>query len=58
MTLLKNDQNVLPFSKEKTKRIAVIGKLGNQGNIGDHGSSRVSPKYVVTPLEGIKNCSK
>ncbi|MBB6285340.1 beta-glucosidase [Geobacillus subterraneus] len=54
MTLLKNDQNVLPFSKEKTKRIAVIGKLGNQENIGDHGSSRVFPKYVVTPLEGIK----
>ncbi|MES0857015.1 glycoside hydrolase family 3 C-terminal domain-containing protein [Geobacillus sp. G4] len=54
MTLLKNDQNVLPFSKEKTKRIAVIGKLGNQENIGDHGSSRVFPEYVVTPLEGIK----
>lgn len=55
MTLMKNDNYVLPFSKEKTKRIAVIGNLGKQGNIGDHGSSRVFPPYIVTPLEGIKN---
>ncbi|MEC5271724.1 beta-glucosidase [Caldifermentibacillus hisashii] len=54
MTLMKNDNNVLPFSKSETKRIAVIGDLGNKGNIGDHGSSRVLPPYIVTPLEGIK----
>src|SRR5699024_5895880 len=38
----------------KVKRIAVIGKLGNAENTGDHGSSRVYSEYVVTPLEGIK----
>lgn len=54
MTLMQNDHHVLPFSKETSKRIAVIGKLGNQENIGDHGSSRVFPDYIVTPLEGIK----
>ncbi|SDF74027.1 beta-glucosidase [Fontibacillus panacisegetis] len=54
MTLIKNDHEVLPFSKTDTKRIAVIGELGNKGNIGDYGSSRVFPPYVVTPLEGIK----
>lgn len=54
MTLIKNNQQVLPFSKTATKRIAVIGELGNKGNIGDYGSSRVFPPYVVTPLEGIK----
>lgn len=54
MTLLKNDRQILPFSKTTTKRIAVIGELGNKGNIGDYGSSRVFPPYVVTPLEGIK----
>lgn len=54
MTLIKNEHRVLPFSKTKTKRIAVIGELGNKGNIGDHGSSRVFPPYVVTPLEGIE----
>ncbi|MNZ21455.1 Thermostable beta-glucosidase B [compost metagenome] len=54
MTLIKNDHEVLPFSKTDTKRVAVIGELGNKGNIGDYGSSRVFPPYVVTPLEGIK----
>ncbi len=54
MTLLKNDQKVLPLSKADTKRIAVIGRLGNQENTGDHGSSRVYPEYVVTPLQGIQ----
>jgi beta-glucosidase len=33
----------------------VTGKLANQENIGDHGSSRVRPAYVVTPLEGLNN---
>lgn len=54
MTLIKNDNQVLPLSKTETKRIAIIGELGNQDNIGDHGSSRVLPPYIVTPLEGIK----
>ncbi|MGG0824810.1 glycoside hydrolase family 3 C-terminal domain-containing protein [Paenibacillus turicensis] len=54
MTLIKNEGNVLPFSKTATKRIAVIGELGNIGNIGDHGSSRVFPPYVVTALEGLQ----
>nr|WP_239584502.1 glycoside hydrolase family 3 C-terminal domain-containing protein [Aquibacillus albus] len=53
ITLMKNDDQVLPFSKD-TNRIAVIGKLGDKDNTGDHGSSRVFPPYVVTPLEGLK----
>jgi beta-glucosidase len=53
MTLIKNDNKVLPFSKEKTKTVAVLGTLGNVENIGDHGSSRVFPPYVVTPVAGI-----
>jgi beta-glucosidase len=52
ITLLKNDQ-VLPFNRDAVKTIAVIGKLGEKPNIGDYGSSRVYPKYVVTPVEGI-----
>ncbi len=51
ITLIKNDK-ILPLDKS-IERIAVIGKLGNKGNIGDYGSSRVYPAYVVTPLEGI-----
>jgi beta-glucosidase len=53
ITLIQNNGNVLPFSKTASKKIAVIGKLGNNENIGDHGSSRVYPPYVVTPLAGI-----
>jgi beta-glucosidase len=52
LTLLKNDNNTLPFPGN-IKKLAVIGKLGNQDNIGDHGSSRVFPEYIVTPCEGI-----
>ncbi|HIT89246.1 MAG TPA: glycoside hydrolase family 3 C-terminal domain-containing protein [Candidatus Merdenecus merdavium] len=53
MVLLKNDQNILPFSKEKVDKIAVLGVLGDTENIGDHGSSKVHPIYTVTPLKGI-----
>ncbi|MEH7098360.1 beta-glucosidase [Neobacillus vireti] len=55
MTLMKNDNKTLPFSKSETKKIAIIGKLGSTENIGDHGSSNVHPQYVVTPLDGVKN---
>src|SRR5690554_1180432 len=58
MTLMQNDEQVLPFSREENKKIAVIGKLADKGNIGDHGSSRVFPEYIVTPLEGIRNIAE
>jgi beta-glucosidase len=53
ITLLKNDQ-VLPFNRDKVTTIAVIGKLGEKPNIGDYGSSRVFPKYMISPVEGIR----
>jgi beta-glucosidase len=53
MTLIQNKNNVLPFSKSKVKKLALIGKLADVKNIGDHGSSQVFPPYVVTPLQGI-----
>jgi beta-glucosidase len=53
ITLLKNDQ-VLPFNRDTVHTVAVIGPLGEQPNIGDYGSSRVFPKYVVSPAEGIR----
>jgi beta-glucosidase len=54
MVLLKNASQVLPFSKD-VKRILLLGRLAAQENTGDHGSSRVYPPYVVTPLEGLKD---
>ncbi|NLU23264.1 MAG: glycosyl hydrolase [Clostridiales bacterium] len=53
ITLIQNKNNTLPFAAEKAQTIAVFGKLADVENIGDHGSSRVFPHYVVTPLAGI-----
>lgn len=53
MVLLKNENHILPFKKESTDKVVVLGVLGDTENIGDHGSSRVHPPYTVTPLKGI-----
>jgi beta-glucosidase len=53
MVLVKNDGAVLPFRRD-VKRVVVLGRLARQANTGDHGSSRVNPPYVITPLEGIR----
>ena len=55
MVLLKNDGNLLPFSTEKVKSLAVIGPIADLKNTGDHGSSSVRQRNIVTPLQGIKN---
>lgn len=55
ITLIKNSNNILPFNDKKIIKIAVLGRLADKENIGDHGSSRVFPEYVVTPLKGIAN---
>jgi beta-glucosidase len=53
ITLLKNENNVLPINRDKVETIVILGKLANQENLGDLGSGRVYPPYVVTPLQGI-----
>ncbi|MDO9084929.1 MAG: glycoside hydrolase family 3 C-terminal domain-containing protein [Anaerolineaceae bacterium] len=53
MVLIKNESQVMPFRKD-VKRLLVLGKLADQKNTGDHGSSRVYPPYVITPLQGLK----
>ena len=55
IVLLKNKNSLLPLNRNEIKQIAIFGELANTPNIGDHGSSRVYPPYVITPLEGIKN---
>jgi beta-glucosidase len=52
IVLLKND-GMLPL--KKVKSIAVIGPYANAAQILGGGSSSVTPHYVVTPYEGIKN---
>jgi beta-glucosidase len=52
IVLLKND-GMLPF--KNVKSIAVIGPYANAAQILGGGSSSVTPHYVITPFEGIKN---
>lgn len=55
ITLLQNKNQTLPFCKKSTETVALIGKLAKKEVIGDWGSSRVYPAYVVTPYQGIQN---
>ncbi len=54
IVLLKNERELLPLDPARTRKIAVIGELGRWPNVLGGGSSRVSPHYVVSPLEGIR----
>lgn len=53
--LLKNEKNLLPLSKEKISKIAVIGPNAKEAIIGGGGSSNVDPFYSISILDGIKN---
>lgn len=53
MVLMQNKNEVLPFDRNEIRRVVVAGKLAVSQNIGDHGSSRVRPAYIVTPLDGL-----
>ena len=53
MVLLKNE-DVLPFNKEKIKKIAVIGPNALKGQYLGGGSASLNPHYVVHPLDGIQ----
>ncbi len=51
IVLLKNTHQLLPLAT--STKLAVIGRLANEINTGDGGSSNTKSKYVITPLEGI-----
>jgi beta-glucosidase len=53
IVLLKNEGNLLPLTN--VQRVAVIGKLAEQPNTGDRGSSNTLPAYVITPLQGLRD---
>lgn len=54
LTLIKNDDNLLPLDGKKIKRIAVVGNLAKVENIGDYGSSQVHPPYVRTFMQALE----
>ncbi len=53
--LLKNESGALPLDRDAVRKVSVVGELAALPNIGDRGSSRVSPPYVVTPVQGIRD---
>jgi len=56
MTLLKNDNHLLPLDKTKIKTIAVLGMNAKKkfGKILYGGSSAVVPPFEITPFEGLQ----
>ncbi|MGF1760951.1 glycoside hydrolase family 3 C-terminal domain-containing protein [Photobacterium sagamiensis] len=54
MTLIKNENNVLPLP-QTVKKILVVGDFALTANLGDHGSSSLEPNYTVSPMQGIKS---
>lgn len=56
IVLLKNEQNLLPLTKEKT--VAVIGPNAKFAAISGGGSASLLPYYTVTPYDGIAEQAK
>lgn len=55
IVLLKNEASTLPLDRRSLGRIALVGALAAEANLGDTGSSDVTPPYAVTPLAGISS---
>jgi len=55
IVLLRNEGALLPLDRAALGRIAIVGELAGRKNLGDHGSSYVSPPWAVTPLDGIQS---
>jgi len=54
VVLIKNEGNMLPLTKEKTKKIALIGPSAKTANISGGGSASMKTTYAVSPKEGIE----
>jgi len=63
IVLLKNEGGLLPLDHaaashplvlDKVRSIAVIGPNAAVARVGGGGSSEVTPKYAISPLEGIR----
>jgi beta-glucosidase len=57
IVLLRNQENALPF--RGLRSLAVIGRLAEEPNLGDRGSSDTRPPSgsVVTPLQGLREAA-
>ena len=48
---------VASLDTRKPLRVALIGRLANEENTGDHGSSRVRSQRIVTVCEGMRSAA-
>ncbi len=55
ITLLKNEDYILPITNAKYQKVAVIGGFAKKPVIQGGGSSHVTPVKVVSPYDGIMN---
>ncbi|WP_040196478.1 glycoside hydrolase family 3 C-terminal domain-containing protein, partial [Candidatus Soleaferrea massiliensis] len=56
ITLLKNQDKILPINKDEVKSIAVLGKYVDYNFYGNHGGSGVNfPPYQITNIQGLNN---
>ncbi len=53
--LLKNENGILPLSKNNPPSIALIGPSANEAQLDGFGSSSVKPFYSVSPRDGLRN---
>jgi beta-glucosidase len=54
ITLLKNENQILPVTKDKYKRIAIIGEFASAPRYQGNGSSEVKPTKLDNVLDMIK----
>lgn len=57
ITLLKNERNLLPLTREQVRSLAVIGPNADAAIIQGGGSANVIPSHVVTALESLRDLS-
>jgi len=57
ITLLKNENGILPLDRTTPQKILIVGKIAKMNNLGDSLSSKVNPPYVITALDGIKKAA-
>ena len=55
IVLLKNENNMLPISVGKYKKIAVIGENATRSLVVGGGSTALKVAYEVSPLQGLKD---
>lgn len=55
ITLLKNQNNVLPLSTSGIRKLAVIGPNADAVVVEGGGSAQVVPSDIVSPLDAIRN---